>query len=154
MVSRFTLDSATEYLFNHDIRTLSAGLPYPASSPLANSSEFLNHPSNKFVKAFTTAQHYTAKRTLRGADWPLLEFWADPVKPLRKIVDESIQPMIHDALARHSAIENKLLDGEKADDDSHTLLTYLLSHTQGITVIFSESFPNSCHLTRYASIEG
>jgi hypothetical protein len=139
MVSRFTLDSATEYLFGHDVRTLSAGLPYPASSPLARSSEFMNHPSNKFANAFTAGQYHTALRVWQGADWPLAEFLADKVKPFRKIVDEFIEPILKDALAEHAVTENKLSEGEKANDDGESLLTHLLSHMQGFRVICSSS---------------
>jgi hypothetical protein len=87
-------------------------------------------------------------------NWPLKEFWADKVKPFRKVVDEFIQPIIQDALAKHAAIEDKLSEGEKANDDSHTLLTHLFSYTQGFPIIYSKSCPNSRHLTRYANIEG
>ncbi|KAF9016963.1 cytochrome P450, partial [Hymenopellis radicata] len=48
VVSRFTLDSATEYLFGKDVESLSAGLPYPPLSNIPNPIHFENHPSNLF----------------------------------------------------------------------------------------------------------
>jgi hypothetical protein len=132
MVARFTMDSASEYLFNHDVRTLSAGLPYPASSPLANSSEFINHPSNEFADAFAAGQHHCAIRVSQGDAWPLMEFWADKVKPYRKIIDEFIAPIIQEALTKHAVTDNKVSEKEKANDDGDdSLLTLLLGQIQG-----------------------
>ena len=139
MVSRFTIDSATEFLFGNDIRTLSAGLPYPASSPLANSDAFVNHPSNKFASAFVEGQDSSLRRTGYGQNWPLLEFWKDKVKPSRKVVDQFIEPVLAEALAKRTqgTIGDKAYpDGAKADLEGDTLLNYLTSQTQGFFSIY------------------
>jgi hypothetical protein len=98
LVSKFT--SATEFLFGKDVHSLAAGLPYPASSPLANSPGFLNHPSNIFVDAFVAGLHLTALCTRYGRAWPLIEFWEDIVKPHRDIVDQYIDPIRAEHIAR------------------------------------------------------
>lgn len=128
MVSRFTIDSATEFLFGNDIRTLSAGLPYPASSPLANSDEFVNHPSNKFASAFLAGQFHSNLRTQYGSSWPLAEFWKDAVKPHREIVDKFVEPILMEALAKRA-----MVGGETPTDskDEEILLNHLINHTQG-----------------------
>ncbi|PPQ73115.1 hypothetical protein CVT26_014736, partial [Gymnopilus dilepis] len=49
LASRFTMDSATEFLFAQDVRSLDAGLPYPYYAPPANSVEGgvnWDHPAN------------------------------------------------------------------------------------------------------------
>jgi len=135
MVSRFTLDSATEFLFGNDIRTLSAGLPYPASSPLARSDPFVNHPSNKFASAFMAGQYFVNLRTRYGSSWPMAEFWKDKVKSHRKIIDEYIEPILTEALANRVGIDGKtLMDREMASSDGTTLLSHLINHTQGFFV--------------------
>ncbi|KAJ3713074.1 hypothetical protein C8R42DRAFT_298842 [Lentinula raphanica] len=60
VVARFTLDSATEFLFGKDVESLGANLPYPDGSALANDLSILNHPSNVFVRAFMQGQIQTA----------------------------------------------------------------------------------------------
>ncbi|KAK0200209.1 cytochrome P450 [Desarmillaria ectypa] len=97
VVARFTLDSATDYLFGTDVNSISAGLPYPAGS---GNGCFVDHPSNAFVKAFAKAQQQIVVRFHRGSFWPLCEFWADEVKPLRQVVDDFIQPTLAEALDR------------------------------------------------------
>jgi hypothetical protein len=134
MVSRFTIDSATEFLFGNDIRTLSAGLPYPASSPFANSAAFMNHPSNKFASSFIAGQTLSVIRTSYGPSWPLVEFWKDEVKPHRKLVDQFIEPVLAEALAKRAraTVESETpTDGEKVDPEEETLLNHLIKHTQG-----------------------
>jgi hypothetical protein len=136
MVSRFTIDSATEFLFGKDVCTLSAGLPYPASSPFANSDEFLNHLSNKFTASFGAGQYLSTRRSGFGSIWPLAEFWKDKVKPHRKIVDQFIEPTLADALAKRTAAANDAsTDREKVDTEAEeeTLLSHLLNHTQGFS---------------------
>ncbi|KAF8966456.1 cytochrome P450 [Flammula alnicola] len=134
LVSRFTLDSATQFLFGHNVESLSAGLRYPDSSPLANSPAFRNHPSNVFVDAFLEGQTRSAVRGRVGPNWPLLEFWSDKIKPLRKVMDKFTEPVLIEALAKK--------ESEKAiqDDADHgdTLLSHLLQHTQDTTVLKDE----------------
>ncbi|KAF5342731.1 hypothetical protein D9757_014479 [Collybiopsis confluens] len=62
VIARFTLDSATEFLFGQDVGSLGANLPYPASSKLAKDPSIMNHPSNVFVRAFMQGQVQTAFR--------------------------------------------------------------------------------------------
>jgi hypothetical protein len=136
VVSRFTIDSATEFLLGKAICTLSAGLPYPASSPLSNSDAFVNHPSNAFTRAFEVAQFFSMRRGGYGSSWPLAEFWKDKVKPHRKIIDQFIEPILAEALTKRVAFMNEAsTDGRKLDTDVETLLSHLLNHTQGFSPI-------------------
>jgi hypothetical protein len=144
MVGRFALDSATEFLFGCDVHSLSAGLPYPVSSPLAKSHLSMDHPSNRFSNAFLAAQTISFQRAPFGQDWPLIEFWKDRVKPHRKIIDEFIDPILAEALAEEAATENGS-KGENANSSSGTLLSHLIAHTQGSFRSFKVSCFSSCH---------
>ncbi|KAF8918928.1 cytochrome P450 monooxygenase pc-3 [Mucidula mucida] len=99
-VSRFTLDSATEYLFGKDVESLTAGIPYPESSNIRNSDHFENHPSNIFARAFIKGQRLIALRTGFGRLWPLQEFWTNEVISLRRTVDEFVEPLVKDAFRK------------------------------------------------------
>jgi hypothetical protein len=134
MMLRFAIDSATEFLFGIDVGTLSAGLPYPASSPLANADAFINHPSTKFTSAFEAGQYRSGYRSGYGVIWPLAEFWKSKVKPHRKIVDQFIEPVLTEALARRTAVRGGTsTDREKTDTKETTLLSHLANHTQGFS---------------------
>ncbi|SJL03745.1 uncharacterized protein ARMOST_07102 [Armillaria ostoyae] len=137
VVARFTLDSATEYLFGKDVNSMSAGLPYPAGSPLADHPHFVNHPSNAFVKAFAKGQEQSAVRLQGGRTWPLREFWVDAVKPSRKVVDEFVQPMLAEALEK-KAKGVKASSSEKDIGENMSLLDRLVENTDNTKDIQDE----------------
>lgn len=76
------MDSATEFLFGQDAKSLAAGLGYSPKTSIPDSETFTQHPSRAFVDAFAQVQHLTALRVRVGPNWPLFEFWKDKVKPL------------------------------------------------------------------------
>ncbi|KAK0200179.1 cytochrome P450 [Desarmillaria ectypa] len=131
VVSRFSLDSSSEYLFGKDVQSISAGLPYPAGSPLAGNlnDQFVSHPSNTFSKAIAAGEEKCALRLSRGQYWPLLEFWADEVKPLREAVNKFFEPLLAEAL---NAKANK---DEKDSDENKSLLALLVENTDDTKVI-------------------
>jgi hypothetical protein len=127
LVARFTLDSATEFLFDSDAHSLDASLPYPQGSPLAKASSpsFANHPSNVFVQAFARSQTTTAKRTAIGSTWQLLEFWNDTVAADRGTLDQFVQPLLDKALMEK---ERRTTNPK---DSMETLLDFLVDKTSG-----------------------
>jgi hypothetical protein len=130
LVSRFTLDSATEFLFGRDVGSLSAHIPYPASAAHLNKPSLYNHPSTSFVKAFSEGQRLGVARSSFGQEWPLLEFWSDNVAPLRKVMDNFTEPLMEEALAKRKLELSKGADAKDSDDNGN-LLAYLVNHTQG-----------------------
>ncbi|KAJ6579544.1 cytochrome P450 [Mycena vulgaris] len=135
MISRFTLDSATEFLFRRSVDSMSAGLPYPQSSPLANSPSFLNHPSNTYVKSFVRSQIVTVERAPYGTKWPLREFWTDRVKPDRKIIDEYVEPILNEELKKKAKERT-----EGKSDERETFLSHLVQATDNKEIIRDSIF--------------
>ncbi|KAF9471382.1 cytochrome P450 [Pholiota conissans] len=137
LVSRFTLDSATEFLFGTTVGSLSAGIPYPPLSGAENPASFYDHPSNVFVKAFTEGQVRTAIRYSLGSDWPLGDdFWKDRVSPMRKVMDEFTEPLMREALLFR---EKRLFEGEgKKEGEEAALLEHLVNHTQDPSILRDE----------------
>lgn len=132
MVSRFTLDSATDFLFGKDICSLSAGLPYPSYSPLSESASV--HPSNVFASAFSTAQSITALRSRYGMHWPLFEFWKDSVKEHMDIIHDTLNPILTEAVAKKKAaraIGEVKADKDREVKDGENLLEHLVNYTDG-----------------------
>ncbi|KAI6116636.1 hypothetical protein EDD16DRAFT_1592108 [Pisolithus croceorrhizus] len=82
MVGRFTLDSATEFLFGKNVDSLSAGL------------EHTNHVSNVFVDAFSEAQSQAMLRSTLGTVWRLAEFLSDRIQKDMGVCHGFIDPIL------------------------------------------------------------
>ena len=100
VASRFTLDSATEFLFGKDVRSPSAGIAYSPSSPLCRDPTVLNHPTNRFLRAVVESQIATIERCNYGAAWRFAEFWRDKVQEHVKVCYEFIDPIVADTLGK------------------------------------------------------
>ncbi|KAG9317011.1 cytochrome P450 [Chiua virens] len=142
MISRFTLDSATDFLFGKDVCSLSAGLVYPPKSPLSSNVEAQNHPANQFAHAFIEAQSIAAYRGRFGSSWRLSEFWSDRVKKHMHVCQKFIDPILEEALAKKKEMKEAGLIPEKPAEkevlEGDTLLDHLVDHTEDINVIRDE----------------
>ncbi|KAG6910162.1 hypothetical protein DXG01_012611 [Tephrocybe rancida] len=133
LVSRFTLDSATEFLFGNDVKSLSSGLPYPPPSPsyppLPKPSSD-KHPSTRFVDAFLAGQTLSASRSPYGPSWALLEFWKNRVLPHRAVIDEFVEPILKVAIEKSRIIKESNTTEKGAHELHVTLLDHLVSQTE------------------------
>ena len=139
VASRFTLDSATEFLFGKDVCSLSAGIIYPPSSPLSKDPKLLNHPSSRFVRAFTESQIATANRTNYGSSWRFAELWQDQVQKHMKVCYEFVDPIIADTLAKKHEQRRLGLEAENGTGEvkeGETLLEHLVNYTEGQDLLF------------------
>ncbi|VDB86505.1 unnamed protein product [Peniophora sp. CBMAI 1063] len=140
MISRFTLDSATEFLFGHDVRSLSAGLPYPQVPGVPIQALAPYHPANVFTRAFSQVQSEAAVRVRYGALWPFFELSGDRTKKHMKIIDTFIEPIISDAIEKDRTDKRRGVDtslggnGNSAD----TLLGHLVKVTDDRKLIKDE----------------
>ncbi|TRM60427.1 cytochrome P450 [Schizophyllum amplum] len=138
MVARFTLDSATEYLFGYDVNSSGAGLPYAPGAPTSNPPEFFAHSSNRFVTAFEEAQNLTAMRAHVGPGWRLYEAWKDKVQPCRHVIDGFVNEIIADSALQKAEIEAKKATSETKTGEDDTLLSHLMKYTQDRRVLTDE----------------
>ncbi|KIY44375.1 cytochrome P450 monooxygenase pc-3 [Fistulina hepatica ATCC 64428] len=140
LTGRFTLDSATEFLFGNDVQSLSAGLPYPHNSPLAKLKANTSTAS-QFAQAFNLSQKATAERSRWNDQWPLFELFHDKVKQHSEIVDRYIDPIVREALARKREQGGLLVGQEKEREveDGETLLDHLVNCTDDMHVIRDET---------------
>ena len=132
-IGRFTLDSATEYLYGRDVCSLDAGLPFPPKASHLNTAEFTSHSSNTFVSAFADAQMFASMRARSGALWRLFEPLQDKVKPLRQKLNDYVADLIEQGLKRRE---------EKVEDkEDETLLDHLLRDTSSSEFSYCFSSP-------------
>jgi hypothetical protein len=85
VISRFTLDSATEFLFGRNVDTLANDLPYPHHVVVSRNVD--PSPAEEFAKAFAEAQYIVSERSKLGRIWPLLEIFEDKTKKPMRVVD-------------------------------------------------------------------
>lgn len=123
---RFTMDSASEFLFGSDVQSLFAELPYPSTVKAATSRRV--HPSDSFANAFQKAQVASAARSRFGQFWPLVEFWESKVEKEIQAVFDYVDPIVKCALERKKEKEVSKAEGE---DDDETLLEHLVKRTDG-----------------------
>ncbi|KAJ7580631.1 cytochrome P450 [Mycena floridula] len=134
-IARFTLDSATEYLFGKDVCSLSAGLPFPESmvnDRTISQSYNAEHPANQFAEAFALGQLHASLRTQSGKHWPLTEMKRDELIPLRKIINEFVDPIIDEALEKRRTLS------PDAKEEGESFLAHLVRHTQDYQVLQDE----------------
>ncbi|KAK0191618.1 cytochrome P450 monooxygenase pc-3 [Armillaria mellea] len=135
LVGRFTLDSATEFLFGKDVRSLSASLPYPVYAPLSQSDT--ESASVEFARAFGEAQLETALRTRFAGYWPLFEFWTDRTKTKMVTVRKFLDPIL--AKAASGACKEHIGVGKTREvQEGETLLDHLVCYTDDQNVLRDE----------------
>ena len=126
------MDSATEFLFNKNVHSLGAGLPYPYYSALASSSQNSSHPSNQFATAFDEANGIMGTRIRRGPTWRLNEFWQDRVEVRMRTINKFLDPIIQAAVQRNVGMlgeKNGVVESHAEEGES--LLDHLARHTDG-----------------------
>jgi hypothetical protein len=139
-MGRFTLDSATEFLFGHCVHSLDTGLPYPhnACCVPTNVQTPERRLANDFSAAFLEAQLTISQRERFGPIWPLFEIFEDKTKEPMKAVNAVIDPIISAAIAKkNSAPQEK----EKVSEDSEkvTLLDHLVQVTSDPKILKDET---------------
>lgn len=131
LISRFTLDSATEFLFGSCVHSLNSSLPYPRGLiPYTEMKEL--SPSERFAYAFGKVQQIVAERPRLGWVWPLKEIFKTSTDEYMEIVDGFIEPILKDALRKKEQRlkeEHDLDDKESQEDE--TLLDQLVKQTSG-----------------------
>ncbi|KAH9483183.1 Cytochrome P450 monooxygenase 75 [Psilocybe cubensis] len=127
LVARFTLDSATVFLFGNDVKSLAGVLPYPHYITDIPSTERQTeeHPALRFVNAFAEAQTIMAWRLRYGYMWPLAEFWHDRIKGPMKVVHDFVDPIVAEAIKK-----KREGHGNVKEKEEETLLENLVNSTE------------------------
>lgn len=155
LFARFTMDSATEFLFGSNVHSLSAGLPYPYYVKDPPSDEAAVSPrvaaANAFACAFQESQFVVAQRETMGSTWPLREIWGDKSAKHMRVVNAYIEPIVHDAIRREKERKDVLcvdadskskqvaMEEAKEVEDDETLLSHLVKLTSDPVVLKDET---------------
>ena len=131
LISRFTLDSATEFLFGHCVHSLKDDLPYAYNDrPSPAVAAPYKGGTARFSAAFSDVQLALAFRLRTGWTWAFKEIWKGQTDDHMEVVDAYLQPILEEAVKKNRSVVDKT---EKApeDDDDETLLDHLVKQTQG-----------------------
>ena len=137
LMGRFTLDSATEFLFGHCVHSLDAGLPHPhnISDTPANTLTSEKQIANNFSAALLDVQMVVSQRERLDFVWPLWEIFENKTKKPMKVIDAFIEPIVADAIAK-----NDIRREEKVSEEGEgTLLDRLLQVTSDLKVLKDEA---------------
>ncbi|EIW61465.1 cytochrome P450 monooxygenase pc-3 [Trametes versicolor FP-101664 SS1] len=139
LISRFTLDSATEFLFGSCVHSLNSSLPYPRGLiPYTEMKELSS--SERFAYAFGKVQQIVAERPRLGWVWPLKEIFRTSTDEYMEIVDGFIEPILKDALRKKEQRlkEEHVLDDKESQEDE-TLLDQLVKQTSDPAILHDET---------------
>lgn len=146
LISRFTMDSATEFLFGTCVESLRLPLPYPhnhSPTPFATqptSQEALSR-ADAFSAAFLKSQHVIAERAIIGKIWPILEVLKNRTDEHMRVVNAFLDPILKEALRRKDEMKGyKATDKIHDDTDGETLLDHLVKFTSDPIVLHDETF--------------
>ncbi len=129
LIQRFTLDSATEFLFGKSVESLSGVLPYPPSSSLRLDETHKKTHSELFADAFLSALEILHERGDGAWIWPLFEISKDKTAAPMSIVNQFIEPIVDEAVKQRD--EEKPGIRETDDIQKDTLLGHLVRETSG-----------------------
>lgn len=128
LISRFTLDSATEFLFGHCVDSLYSDLPYPHGIAPPTQEGFVSGPAEDFARAFAEAQYVVSGRLKVGWPWPLLEIGGDKTKASMDIINAYMDPILADAIAKAKTSGKTTKEDIDAEEN---LLSHLVKDTSG-----------------------
>ncbi|KAF7351018.1 hypothetical protein MSAN_01664100 [Mycena sanguinolenta] len=111
LISRLTMDSATEFLFGSCVDSLACTPPYPHNASMKRS---LNdspraQAANAFTEAYGEAMHQISLRQRLGWAWPLFEMFEDKTAKPMEVVTKYIDPLIEAALNKKLAEEKDMV---------------------------------------------
>ncbi|KIK91734.1 hypothetical protein PAXRUDRAFT_148862 [Paxillus rubicundulus Ve08.2h10] len=136
LISRFTLDAATDFLLGHCLDTLAAKIPYPYNIPNPEPLSTESNLAQQFAAAFTVAQHRMTWRSVIGQTWPLFEVLEDRTRKPMEVVDAFLMPILNDAIENHKVSQGLQEAAEESEDE--TLLDHLIRQTMDVKVLKDE----------------
>ncbi|CAK5270244.1 unnamed protein product [Mycena citricolor] len=143
LIGRFTMDSATDFLFGSSLHSLDANLSFPHNAiftrPVSESANA--QQAMQFSSAFNASMLHISNRARVGWVWPLLEMFRDRTTDPMKLVSAYIDPIIHQAVQRKQ-LSTSLTHETKNQEalfEGRTLLDELLDMTSDFKVLKDET---------------
>lgn len=129
LYSRFTLDTASEFLFGKNLNTLSGSLPTPGEGIVGAKGSVTTDSWGSFAQAFEEMQQIVTNRRRLGYIWPLFELLGDKTAPHVKVIRNFLDPIVNQVLAER---ERRTKSGVHNSIDQKTFMEHLAESTQGM----------------------
>ncbi|GBE84577.1 cytochrome P450 monooxygenase pc-3 [Sparassis latifolia] len=137
LIARFTLDSATEFLFGHCVHSMESPLPYPHN--VITSHTVAKSQSSEFAVAFGEALQVLSIRARSGWTWGLFEVFQNKTDKFMKVVDLFLDPILKDALSKKEMrMKEASKQEEKLDEDNETMLDHMTRFTSDPVILHDE----------------
>lgn len=127
LYARFTLDSASEFLFGKNLDTLSQPRPLAGRARMGPKGSALEGSWGSFAHSFETAQINVTTRARIGHWWPLLELSKDMNKEHAEVVHGWLDPLVADSLSDAGYSTRR----SSKDLSGTSFLQYLAENTKG-----------------------
>ncbi|KAG8730102.1 hypothetical protein FRC11_007420, partial [Ceratobasidium sp. 423] len=124
LVGRFTLDSATEFLFGSSTHSLDAPLPRPSQPPADESATF--------AAAFGRAQELLMRRFVLGGFWPWFELFKDTTEGSMKVINAFTNPILQAKLKEKREGSLSLKEKGARNGEGETLLDHLVGFSDAM----------------------
>ncbi|THH19509.1 hypothetical protein EW146_g1655 [Bondarzewia mesenterica] len=136
LFARFTLNSASEFLFGNCLNTLHGKLPVAGRAKLGPKGSSIEDEFGTFAWAFEDIQVQIARRTRIGKPWPLFELFKDKTAKSNAIVRNWLKPLVESAL-REKVSATYLLSTDDAEAIRFQILNMLLAGRDTTTLVLS-----------------
>lgn len=128
LYSRFSVDSAAEFLFGERFDTLHGSLPDASKAAMSIKGSATDDDFGALVQSFEASQEITTQRARRGYFWPIKELFKDEAVPHAQVISNYLAPIVDRALASRSSMKRA---GIRSTTDQNTFLEYLADNTEG-----------------------
>ena len=141
LYARFTLDTASEFLFGRNLNTLSSSLPVPGQGLMGAKGSATTDSWGSFAQAFEEIQQIITTRRRLGYIWPLFELFGDKTTPHVQAIRKFLDPIVKQVLLDKEEMDKC---GIKKPMDEKTFIQHLADSTKGWVSMFQRIWhPNS-----------
>lgn len=131
LYARFTLDTASEFLFGKNLDTLSGSLPVPGAMGAKGSAT--SDSWGSFAQAFEEVQQVVSTRRRLGYIWPLFEIFGDKTLPHVKVIRGFLDPIVDQVLIDKNSNNKAKVDGCL---EQQTFLEHLAESTDSMSRLY------------------
>ena len=128
LFARFTLDSASEFLFGQNLDTLSLARPEPGKAKMGPKGSATNDEFGSFAQGFELAQCVVTQRARLGYFWPFAELRKNKIKEACNITKKWLDPLVKRAIEEKADAKRS---GIEAPVSERTFMEHLAQSTDG-----------------------
>lgn len=137
LYARFTLDTASEFLFGQNLNTLSSSLPVPGQGCIGAKGSITTDSWGSFAQAFEEIQQIVTNRRRLGYTWPLFELFGDKTTPQVIVIRRYLDPIVRQVLLDKEAMKNRGIENRI---EEKTFIQHLAESTSGQTAFSTQNY--------------